>query len=111
MSANPKALQKQVDAFNAKYQVGQTVTVRMDNGEGRSTTTRSKAQVLSGHSAVIWLEGISGCYLLDRVIPMTEASSPVSIVQTDDDDDYYRPDASGYSRADEEWFFDMDGKP
>jgi hypothetical protein len=27
------------------------------------------------------------------------------------DDDYHRPDASGYSRADEEWFFDMDGKP
>jgi len=29
----------------------------------------------------------------------------------DNDDDYYRPDDSGYSRADEEWFFDMDGKP
>lgn len=28
-----------------------------------------------------------------------------------DDADYYKPDASGYSRADEEWFFDMDGKP
>lgn len=28
-----------------------------------------------------------------------------------DDDDYHRPDASGYSRADEEWFFDADGRP
>lgn len=35
---------------------------------------------------------------------------PASAVK-DDDSDYYRPDASGYSRADEEWFFDMDGKP
>ncbi len=30
---------------------------------------RSDAQVLSGHSAVIWLENVSGCYLLDRVTP------------------------------------------
>lgn len=28
-----------------------------------------------------------------------------------DDPDYYKADESGYSRADEEWFFDMDGKP
>ncbi|MDP1611680.1 MAG: hypothetical protein Q8M11_11530, partial [Sulfuritalea sp.] len=33
------------------------------------TKTRSDAQVLSGHSAVIWLENVSGCYLLDRVTP------------------------------------------
>lgn len=25
-----------------------------------------------------------------------------------DDIDYHKPDASGYSRADEEWFFGMD---
>ena len=30
---------------------------------------------------------------------------------SDTDDDYYKPDASGYSRADEEWFFGHDGKP
>jgi hypothetical protein len=39
----------------------------MDSGEIRETRTRSEAQVLGGHSAVVWLEGISGCYLLDRV--------------------------------------------
>lgn len=33
------------------------------------TKTRTDAQVLSGHSAVIWVEGIAGCYLLDRVRP------------------------------------------
>jgi len=37
---------------------------------------------------------------------------PIQAIWYDDDDaDYYRPDASGYSSADEEWFFDMDGKP
>jgi hypothetical protein len=63
MSISP---QKQCDNFNAKHGVGQAVTVRLDNSETKSTTTRSKAEVLGGHSAVIWLEGISGCYLLSR---------------------------------------------
>lgn len=67
---SPAALQRQCDEFNARYPVGQSVTVRMDDGSGRSTTTRSEAQVLSGHSAVIWLDGIAGCYLLDRVTPV-----------------------------------------
>lgn len=34
-----------------------------------------------------------------------------STTYSEEDDDYYKPDSSGYSRADEEWFFDMDGKP
>jgi hypothetical protein len=66
-------LHAQCEAFNAKYPVGQKVSVRKDAGDGVITITRSKAEVLSGHSAVIWLEGISGCYLLDRVTPIMEA--------------------------------------
>jgi hypothetical protein len=69
------ALQEQCDRFNARYPVGQKVTVRKDDGEGVSTVTRSKAEVLSGHSAVIWLDGISGCYLLDRVTPVVGGAS------------------------------------
>jgi len=60
-------LQKQCDAWNSANSVGATVKVRLDNGETRETRTRTEAHVLSGHSAVIWLEGITGCYLLDRV--------------------------------------------
>lgn len=63
-------LQKQVDDFNARWPVGQKVSVRKDAGDGVITTTRSAAEVLSGHSAVIWLDGISGCYLLVRVTPI-----------------------------------------
>jgi len=69
---NPEKLQAQCDAFNSKYPIGQQVFVRMDNGEQRFTITRSEAQVLSGHSAVIWLRDITGCYLLDRVTPVQE---------------------------------------
>lgn len=70
---NTAALQKQCDDFNARFPVGQPVTVRKDNGEGVTTLTRFPAEVLSGHSAVIWLENISGCYLLDRVTPIVGA--------------------------------------
>lgn len=63
-------LRDQVVAFNTRWPVGQRVSVRMDDGSGKITTTRAPAEVLSGHSAVIWLDGISGCYLLDRVTPL-----------------------------------------
>lgn len=66
------ALQQQVDDFNARYSVGQLVSVRRDSGDAVITKTRSKAEILSGHSAVIWVEGISGCYLLDRVSPIVD---------------------------------------
>jgi hypothetical protein len=64
---NAAALQKQCDDWNRDNEIGAFVKVKMDSGEIRETRTRSEAQVLGGHSAVVWLEGISGCYLLDRV--------------------------------------------
>lgn len=67
------ALQAQCDTFNAVCSVGSPVIVRMDCGDQVSTVTRSSAEVLSGHSAVIWLKNISGCYLLDRVTVSEEA--------------------------------------
>lgn len=69
-----RALQAQCDRFNDRYPIGQRVSVRRDGGDGIVTVTRSEAQVLSGHSAVIWVEGISGCYLLDRVTPLAGAA-------------------------------------
>ena len=45
----------------------------LDGGEIRETVTTSEAQVLSGHSAVIWLDGISGCYDLERVTALKAA--------------------------------------
>lgn len=71
-----QALQKQCDDFNSRYPIGQSVSVRKDGGDGVLTTTRSEAQVLSGHSAVIWLVGISGCYLLNRVTPVDISNTP-----------------------------------
>lgn len=66
---NVKKLQAQCDYFNAANTVGAAVGVRLDGHEDELffTKTRSGAEVLSGHSAVIWLDGVTGCYLLDRV--------------------------------------------
>ncbi len=62
-------LNMEVDLFNARYPIGTPVLLKKDNGETTETKTRSKAQVSGGHSAVVWLEGVSGYYLLDRVTP------------------------------------------
>lgn len=64
---NLAKIQRQCDIWNAANFIGCNVQLTKDSGEVIATTTRSEAQVLSGHSAVIWLEGVSGCYLLDRV--------------------------------------------
>lgn len=64
-----------VARWNEQHSVGTTVTVELDSGEIRTTTTRSQAEMLGGersknhpgHMAVIWVEGISGCYALSRV--------------------------------------------
>ena len=73
MSRHPDfaKLQAQCDAFNAANAVGARVLLKKDFvPEPVTTRTRSEAQVLSGHSAVIWLDGVSGCYALDCVTPI-----------------------------------------
>jgi hypothetical protein len=56
-----------VAAWNETNPVGCKVEVTRDRGEVQQTTTRSEAQMLGGHTAVIWLDGIAGCYALERV--------------------------------------------
>ena len=61
-----------VDEWNSEHPIGTSVVVTKDLGEKTNTKTRSDAQYLPNGTAVIWLEGISGCYLLERVRPSTE---------------------------------------
>ena len=69
-------LQAECDRFNNLYPVGTPVNVMLDgHDEPTPTTTRSEAKVLSGHSSVIWLVNVSGCYLLDRVTPRTNGGA------------------------------------
>lgn len=63
--------QEAVDLFNARVPVGAEVSVVRDDKTATVTKTTSAAYVLGGHTAVIMLEGISGCFLLSRVSPIT----------------------------------------
>ncbi len=46
---------------------GTRVVVTKDDGTEVVTKTRSAGFLLGGHTACIMLEGISGCYALERV--------------------------------------------
>lgn len=48
------------------HPIGTQVIVTFDNGHEQLTRTRSEPDIVGGQQ-VIWLEGISGCYLLSRV--------------------------------------------
>jgi hypothetical protein len=53
--------------WNVRHAVGCPVVYRMDDGVLFKTATRSEAQVLGGHTAVVWVDGVAGCVALDRV--------------------------------------------
>lgn len=61
---------ERVAQWNARYPVGTAVTVERDNGACERTATRSEAWMLSGHTAVVMVDGIAGCYLLSRITPV-----------------------------------------
>jgi len=60
-----------VTDWNSQHPVGTAVIVTKDLGERIRTKTRSHAQYLPSGTPVIWLKGITGCYLLERVEAIT----------------------------------------
>ena len=66
---NAKVLALQVENWNLKHPIGTAVVVRKDDGIKQAGETIGEAYILGGHSAVISVSGIRGCYLLDRVSP------------------------------------------
>lgn len=72
---NPRAQQAAVDEWNANWNVGQRVRVTLDDGSVIETETRSEAELLGGHTAVIWVDGIAGAYRLDRCKSVAEKAA------------------------------------
>ena len=68
MPESVEVMQSKIEEFNSKHPVGSHVTVIKDRGEKLKTTIRYPAEILSGHTAVIWLNDISGAYMLNRVV-------------------------------------------
>src|SRR5882724_10232265 len=67
MRANRERAESQVKNWNAANPVGTAVVVTLNNGDTKDTVTASAAVVAASGMPVIWLQGISGCYALDRV--------------------------------------------
>ncbi len=66
-NANPAAT---VAAWNSAYPVGIEVDYRFHRGAApKRTRTTTEAQVLGGHTAVVWLAGVSGCVALSHCEP------------------------------------------
>lgn len=70
---NIRKLNQIVAVWNEAHRIGAAVIVTLDSGREFATTTRSAAEVLSGHSAVVWLVGVTGCYHLSHVRPAETA--------------------------------------
>ena len=62
-------LERRCHNWNSKYPVGTDVEYHPVIGEEahRVTKTRHEAYVLAGHTAVLFVEGQSGCVALDTV--------------------------------------------
>src|SRR3990167_1999433 len=66
--------EKQVADWNNAVSVGQLVDYRgHPHAEPQRFKTRTLAEVLSGHTAVVWLEGKAGCVTLDACTPVPAA--------------------------------------
>ncbi len=68
MRDSMEVMQSKVDVFNKKNPVGASVWVVKDLGEQMLTKVKHPAYIMGGHSAMVHVEGISGCYCLDRVV-------------------------------------------
>jgi hypothetical protein len=82
--ASPAA---EVEAFNAAWPVGTVVDYWRGAYEGEPSdrgATRTPAQVLSGHTAVVWIEGCSGCIALSHVRPTPYASDQYTFAEAPD---------------------------
>lgn len=61
-------LQRQIDLFNSKHKVGDTLQARHDEHQPWiDVTVRHAATILGGHSAVGWFHELVGCHSLDFV--------------------------------------------
>ena len=62
-----------------KVGAGDTVEYRgYQEAEPQTFTTRTPAEVLSGHTAVLWLNGMSGCVCVDACRKVVAPNAKVS---------------------------------
>ncbi len=72
-----RQLQDEVDNWNRQHAIGTAVRVVKDFGGAVDTVTLSKAYPLGGHTPVVFVKGISGCYVLSRCKPISQTGAGV----------------------------------
>jgi hypothetical protein len=67
-----RQLDQQIERWNNRYPVGTEVIYHPVIGEkeGHRTRTLTLASLLSGHTAVVFVEGVRGCVALDALTPI-----------------------------------------
>ena len=68
-NAQLEEAEREAEAFNARFKVGDAVNVRRDDGSLTDSRVRSEAWVCCAGHPVVMLEGIRGFYLAERVRP------------------------------------------
>jgi hypothetical protein len=63
---------KLIDKWNRAFAVGTQIRywTGAREGIGKTSFTRSTAQLLGGHTAVVWVDGESACVALSHVEPV-----------------------------------------
>jgi hypothetical protein len=66
-----------VDHWNEQHPVGTSVRYWTGDrqGDGKVSRTRSRADLLGGHTAVVWVEGHGACIALSHIRVLTEAEA------------------------------------
>jgi hypothetical protein len=79
-----------VDAFNRDNMIGTFVRYWTGDreGAGKVSTTRTAAQMLSGHTSVVWVAGEASCIALTHVQPIPHQPDDV------EEDSYDLPDVA-----------------
>lgn len=72
---DPDEQQELVNQFNLDCPIGSPVRywTMLREGEGKTSQTRSEAQLLSGHTAVVWVEDHPACIALSHIQPIPMA--------------------------------------
>lgn len=72
ISRSTVSAEKLAKKWNERFPIGTQVRYWTGAREGRGNIaiTRTPAEVLGGHTPVIWVEGVSGCIALSHVEPL-----------------------------------------
>jgi len=79
MTTEPTAADRRaVETFNERYPVGTPVHFWPGflTDEPKVSTTRSPAEILSGHTPVVWVEDYAGAIALTHVQPLGFPTTP-----------------------------------